>query len=51
MKQDSFQYFNIICSFEDVYSKAVIVLAILVWLTLNHQLGLFKRFLEEEKNI
>ena len=48
MKQDSFQYFNIICSFDDVYSKAVIVLA---WLNLNHQLGLFKRFSKEEKNI
>ena len=63
MKQDSFQYLYIVCSQEfaahsickchsdDVYSKAVIMKALLVWLTLNHQLWLFKRVSEEEKNI
>ena len=51
MKQDSFQYLNIVCSLDDIYSKAVTMEALLVWLTLNHQLGLFKRFSEEENNI
>ena len=30
MKQDSFQYLNIVCLFDDIYSKAVIMEALLV---------------------
>ena len=39
------------CHYDDVYSKAVIMKARLVWLTLNHQLELFKRVSEKENNI